>query len=50
MYSRTDYRLRGQFFSDIDARAYFDSIYGKIKSEIECLSDSDILSGFAGFI
>lgn len=44
MYSRTDYRLRGQFFSDIDARAYFDSIYGKIKSEIECLSDSDILS------
>lgn len=44
MYSRIDYRLRGEFFSDIDARAYFDSIYCKIKSEIECLSDSDILS------
>ena len=44
MYSRIDYRLRGEFFSDIDARAYFDSIYSKIKSEIECLSDSDILS------
>lgn len=44
MYSRIDYRLRGEFFSDIDARAYFDSIYSKIKLEIECLSDSDILS------
>ena len=44
MYLRTDYRLQGEFFSGIDARAYFDSRYGKIKSEIEGLSDPDILS------
>lgn len=41
MYSRTDYRLRGEFFSGIDARAYFDRIYDKIKS---VLSDLGILS------
>lgn len=44
MYSRIDYRLRGEFFANIDAGAYFDSIYSKIKLEIEGLPDSDILS------
>lgn len=44
MYSITDYGLRDGFFSRISTWDYFDNLRSKIKSEVESLSDSDILS------
>ena len=44
MYSRADYSLRDGFFSGISTWNYFDNLHSKIKSEVESLSDSVILS------
>lgn len=44
MCSRVDYSFRDGFFSGISTWNYFDNLHSKIKSEVESLSDSDILS------
>ena len=44
MYSRTGWAQNKEFFRGTEARSYFGSLYGKMKFEVEQMSDAEIVS------
>lgn len=44
MYQRTGWPCSKEFFNGVDARNYFATFYGKMKAEVEQISDNEIVS------